>query len=96
MSEIGSGIPGQAVLGTASSVFIRECNNRKKVIICNASAVDIWICRGQNAVVNSGIYLKASGGAFIDEPDSLGRIYSGVYSGIVAAGTPTISYSEDR
>lgn len=94
--ELGGGIPSQVALSTASLVVARDAPGRKKISFCNASAIDIWLSRGQYAILNSGIYLQANGGSVVDEPDTFGRMYIGTWAALAVSGTPTLSISEDR
>ena len=84
----------QAV-GVASVVIATENPRRAKLIICNAGVVDCYLARINGATLNSGILLLANGGTIIDEPDTLGRIYTGVWSAISSGAGTTLSISEE-
>lgn len=94
--DLGGGIPSAIALSTTSAVVARDAPSRKKIVFCNATTIDMWLARGQFAILNSGIYLQANGGSVVDEPDTLGRIYTSTWAAIAASGTPTLSISEDR
>lgn len=94
--ELGGGIPSLVALSTTSLVVARDAPSRKKIIFCNAGINDIWLARGQYAILNAGIYLQANGGILVDEPDSFGRIYTGTWAALSSSGTSTLSISEDR
>ena len=94
--EIGGGIPSQVALSTTSLVVARDAPGRKKIVFCNAGTIDIWLARGQYAILNAGILLQANGGSVVDEPDTRGRMYTGTWAALSASGTPILSISEDR
>lgn len=84
-----------ALVDVVSAIIIVEAFYRKKLVICNISDTDIYLARSENAALNAGILLPANGGILIDEPDALGRIYTGPWSAIASAGPKIVTYSED-
>ena len=94
--ELGGAPPLAATVGTTSVIVLRSNPTRKKVVFINDSDTAIYLARSQTAVVNAGIRLNATGGAFVDEPDVYGRMYTGEWSAISSAATKNLCISEDR
>ena len=94
--QIAGGIPSSAVVGVVSSIIVRESIRRKGIVITNLSDTRIDLCRGERAILNSGIPIYPGGGVFIDQVDNVGRIYTGPYSAISSAGAKAVAISEDR
>lgn len=91
-----AGGPPRAIsIGTTSTLVLKSRSTRKKVILVNDSDEDIYVARADSAVLNAGIRLNADGGALVDEPDTLGRIYTGPWYAICASGSKNLCVSED-
>lgn len=93
--ELGGGAPLNATVGVASSIVVAAVQQRKKLILTNDSDTDIYLARGDNARLNAGIRLNAAGGSFIDEPDNIGRMYSGPWAAISSAANKNLCISQD-
>lgn len=85
---------GTTTLGTASLVIVPENPRRRKLVITNISDTRVFICQGI-AISNTGIPLVTNG-VIVDEPDNLGYIYLGAWSGITTAATKIISWYEEN
>lgn len=87
--------PVSVATGTTSILVARANQARMKMILINDSDTTIYITRGDFARLNAGIRLNANGGSLVDEPDSLGRIYTGPWSAISSAASKNLCVSEE-
>lgn len=87
--------PVSVTAGTASVLLTRANQARMKITIINDSDTIVYVARGDFARLNAGIRLNPNGGSLIDEPDTLGRIYTGPWSAITSAAGKIICVSEE-
>ena len=84
-------------IGAASSLAlaaVKPGSRRLRVVLCNNSDEDMYVCPGDTAIATAGIPLKAAGGSWSDQPDSIGYIYQGIYTAICASGGKVLSVTE--
>lgn len=77
--------PPAVSVTTASGQVLAGNKNRRKAILINDSAQVIYLARGMPAALNAGIRLNPAGGSWIEEPDSLGHVFTGPIFAIAAA-----------
>lgn len=87
---------GAVTVGATSTQILPQSRGarRQRVYLVNNSDQDIYVSPGGLAVSTEGIPLVARGGAYMDQPDSTGYIYQGIYTAICASGGKLISVTE--
>lgn len=91
----GGSITGAATVGVTSVQLVRPRFNRKKITFVNDAANAIYLSKNSPAVLNAGIRLNASGGAYIDEPDEQGFLYRGAWYAISSVAAQNLCWVED-
>lgn len=87
--------PLSITAGITSLLLVRSNPTRMRISIINDSDTIVYLTRGESARLNTGIRLNAHGGSLIDEPDTLGRLYTGPWSVISSAAGKNICVSEE-
>lgn len=90
----GGSIADSATVGVASAQILRPNNRRKSVIFTNLSTAVIYLAKGENAVVGTGLPLTAYGSVYA-EPDNRGRIWYGSWHAIASGAGSALSICED-
>lgn len=72
-------------VGAATTAVLASNTSRLYALVINDSDAVIYIKLGAAAVMNEGIRLNASGGAY-EMSKKLGNLYTGAINGICAAG----------
>lgn len=86
---------GAILVGTASVQVLRPNRLRKQASLTNDSDTIIFLAKGAEATLNTGIRLNPAGGSVVIAPDSTGRIYTGPVSAISSAATKNLCFTED-
>jgi len=94
-SELGGSRSGFTVVGVASVLVLQANRYRKKSQLTNDSANVIFVDKGPEAALNSGIRLNANGGVWENEPDTFGRLWTGPISAISAVAAQNLCWTED-
>lgn len=68
--------------GVATTLLVQSRSERKRITFINDGATIVYLAKGENAALNSGIRLNANGGSLVDECDAMGYMYVGPWSGI--------------
>ena len=87
--------PGFTTVGVASVLVLEPNHWRKEAIFVNDSLTIMYLAKGSEATLNAGIRLNASGGSYVLQPDSTGRIYTGPISAITSVATQNLCWTED-
>jgi hypothetical protein len=83
MIKLRRAVSTAVTLGTSDAAIVAENESRKRLIICNGSANNVWIAFGETAVVGKGVFLAPSGGTFEVDPS---EVYCGDIRGISELG----------
>ncbi len=87
---------GSVSVGVTSTIVLpRADRHRRRLVLCNISDTDITVAQDYNAVLNTGLVIKA-GGALDDEVDQKGYMYQGAYSAISAGVAKILTYLVDE
>jgi putative intracellular protease/amidase len=82
----GLSLSGPAITVTTTSAVVLAANHRRnRAILINDSDTVMYLARGDQAALNSGIRLNAGGGSWTEEPDNRGHIYTGPIAAICTA-----------
>lgn len=94
-AETGGSRFGFTTIGVASVQVVPFNINRKQLVICNTSANDVYLMKGDGpAVLTAGLLLR-SGGTLVIEPDTLGFIWKGALYAISGGAGRVLSWTED-
>ena len=94
-SEFGGSRSSFTTVGVADVQVVRPNSNRRKLIIINNAANNIYLVKGDGpAAVNSGITLLP-GGSWIIVPDTLGYIWKGEIHAISGVAAQNLTWTED-
>lgn len=81
------------VIGAADTVALAANANRLYACFVNDGTEPIYLYLGDDAVMNKGIRLNASGGSY-EMSRELGNLYTGAINGICASGGMTLLVTE--
>ena len=94
-AEFGGSRSGFFTAGLVSAQLLAFNAQRKKLVIINDSANNVYLSKGTSvAVVGSGVTLLP-GGAWNMEPDTRGRIWKGAIQCISGVAGQNLSWIED-
>lgn len=79
---------GSVTVGSSSTTVLAANSRRHEAIIVNDSDEAIYIKYGEDASLNSGIRLNASGGSIVEET------YTGIITAICASGNKVLTVTE--
>lgn len=94
-TDVGGGPPRAYACGVASINVGRDDPYRRKITFTNDSDTIIYLAKSDQAVLNAGIRLNANGGSLIDEPDTKGYIYTGIWSAITSLANKNLCVQEN-
>ena len=81
----------KVTVGTASTLVVAANPKRTDLVLVNDSDEAIYITRGNDAVMNEGIRLNATGGSYEINADN---IYLGAIYAICTSGSKNLTVSE--
>ncbi len=82
---------GTATASASSTLALATNSNRIYALLINTGANDAWLALGTDAVVGSGIYLKAGGGSY---EITGANLYRGPINVITTSSTSNIATTE--
>lgn len=92
VTEIAISTPSQSLVTTSSAIILPANIKRSNAVLCNTDATnDVYICRGNAAIVGSGILLKAGGGSY---EISATNLFRGNIYGISLGASVAVSIEE--
>ena len=91
MEGVASSITGSVSVGNTKTGVIASNTDRKFAVFTNDSNEVIYLSLGNDAVMNMGIRLNASGGAYEINQTNL---YTGSVTAICNTGTKNLTFSE--
>lgn len=83
--------------GTTALQVLAANPRRKKAILINDSDTAIYLFKGDpvGCVINAGIRLNATGGAWEETPDALGYFWRGPFSAVTSAAAKVLAITEE-
>jgi len=93
--NLGGALSTFATIGVASAVCLAARRNRRRALFVNTSVNLIFLAKGQDAVIGSGIPIVANGGSWEETPDTLGYLWRGSFSAIAAGAGSNLAIQEE-
>lgn len=82
-------------IGATSTPVLTPNRERRRAVFINDSDEAIYLCKGELAVMNTGIRLATPGGSWEETPDSLGYLWRGAWSAICTSGSKNLCVIEE-